>query len=223
MDEKLKESVAALLETGDKEALAQLMVEWIKPNHITVDYISMLLNAKSLNKGDALVKKVRKGLKVHTFVPGSMNLKHEITVSERLNYILDGAVIGVTANQWELDNGDVGTVGEIRTEMMAKLRDYYLGKVFSGLTSIWTAANTPLNYSTGGALTATLLKNGIDRINQTTSGVKAVVGLRSTLTPITTFGAGYTDGNGTSQVVPENIREIMSTGWLGKYYGAPIN
>lgn len=53
--------------------------------------------------------------------------------------------------------------------------------------------------------------------------MKAVIGTRAALTPITTFGAGYTDGTGVSQVVPDNIREIMQTGWLGKYYGAPIN
>lgn len=224
MDElKLKESVASLLKSGDKAALAQLMVEWIQPQHITTDYISLLLNSKALNKGDSLVKKIRKGLKVHTFVPGSIHLAHEITVTERLNYILDGADIKVTANLWELEAGDIGTVGEIRTEMMAKLRDYYLGKVIAGLGTIWTAANTPLNFTdVGGPLTATALKNAIDRINQTTGGVKAVVGLRSALTPITTFGAGYTDGAGVSQVVPENIREIMQTGWLGRYYGAPI-
>jgi hypothetical protein len=151
-----------------------------------------------------------------------MNLKGEITVSERLNYILDGAVIGVTANQWELENGDLGTVGEIRTEMQAKLRDYWLGKVFAGLTSIWTAVNTPSNFATGGALTATLVKNAVDRINQTTSGAKAIVGLRSTLTPITTFGAGWVDGNGTSQIVSDNVREIMNTGWLGRYYGVNV-
>lgn len=223
MDElKLKESVASLLKSGDKAALAQLMVEWIQPQHITTDYISLLLNSKALNKGDSLVKKIRKGLKVHTFTPGAIHLAHEITVTERMNYILDGADIKVTANLWELEAGDIGTVGEIRNEMMAKLRDYYLGKVIAGLGTIWTAQNTPNNFTNvGGALTATALKNAIDRINQTTGGVKAVVGLRSALTPITTFGAGWTDGT-VSQVVPDNIREIMQTGWLGKYYGAPI-
>ena len=124
MDElKLKESVASLLKSGDKAALAQLMVEWIQPQHITTDYISLLLNSKALNKGDSLVKKIRKGLKVHTFTPGAIHLAHEITVTERMNYILDGADIKVTANLWELEAGDIGTVGEIRNEMMAKLRD----------------------------------------------------------------------------------------------------
>ena len=52
--------------------------------------------------------------------------------------------------------------------------------------------------------------------------MKAVIGTRAALTPITTFGAGYVDGTSVSQIVSDNIREIMATGWLGKYYGAPI-
>lgn len=125
-------------------------------------------------------------------------------------------------NQWELESGEIGTVDEIRNEMLAKLRDFYLNKVFTALSTVWTATNTPSNFTNvGGTLTATALKNAIDRINQTTGGVRAVVGTRAALTPITTFGAGWSDGT-SLQAVPENIREIMQTGWLGKYYGAPI-
>ena len=122
-----------------------------------------------------------------------------------------------------MESGELGTVDSIRTEMLAKLRDFYMNKVFTALTTVWTAVNTPSNFTeVGGVLTATALKNAIDNINTNSGGVKAVVGTRAALTPITTFGAGYTDGAGTSQVVPDNIREIMATGWLGKYYGAPI-
>ena len=223
-DIKLKESIASLMKDKNKrDALAELITEYVEPNHITTDFVGMLLNTRNLNPGDSLIKKVRKGIKVHTLVPGAIHLASEITVSERMNYILDGADTKITANQWELDSGELGTVESIRAEAMEKLRDYYMGKVFAGLASVWNAVNTPLNYvDTGGSVTSAILKAAIDRINQTTSGVKAVVGLRSLLTPITVFGAGWTDGAATSQSVPENIREIMSTSWLGKWYGAPI-
>ena len=122
-----------------------------------------------------------------------------------------------------MESGELGTVDSIRSEMLAKLRDYYMNKVFTALTTVWTAINTPNNFTNvGGTLTATALKNAIDRINQTTGGVKAVIGTRAALTPITTFGAGYVDGTAVSQIVSGNIAEIMATGWLGKYYGAPI-
>lgn len=224
MDEKeLKEAIASLLKEDKREALAQLIIEYVQPNHLTNDFVSLLLNTRALNPGDALIKKVRTGIKVRTLVPGSIHLKSEITVRDRINYTLDGADVGVTYNEWELQSGELGTVEEIRAEMGAKLRDYYLGKVFTALSTVWSAGNTPSNFTAvGGPLTATALKNAIDNINQTTSGVKAVVGTRAALTPVTTFGAGWTDGAGTSQIVSDNIREIMATGFLGQYYGARL-
>lgn len=224
MDEKeLKEAIASLLKEGKREALAQLIIEYVQPNHLTADFVSLLLNTRSLNPGDALVKKVRKGIKVRTLVPGSIHLKSEITVHDRINYVLDGADVGVTYNEWELDSGELGTVEEIKAEMGAKLRDYYLGKVFTALSSVWTAGNTPNNFTAvGGPLTATALENAIDNINQTTSGVKAVIGTRAALTPVTKFGAFWDDGGSNVAEVPDNIREIMATGFLGKYYGARL-
>lgn len=224
MDEKqLKEAIASLLKEGKREALAQLIIEYVQPNHITADFVSLLLNTRSLNPGDALVKKVRTGIKVRTLVPGSIHLKSEVTVRDRINYVLDGADVGVTYNEWELDSGELGTVEEIRSEMGAKLRDYYLGKVFTALSTVWSSVNTPSNYTAvSGALTATALENAIDQINQTTSGVKAVVGTRAALTPVTKFGAFWDDGGSNVADVPDNIREIMATGFLGKYYGARL-
>ncbi len=222
MDEiKFKEAVAALLKDGKREALAQLIVEYVDPVHLTVDFVSLLLNSRSLNVGDALVKKVRKGIKVRTLVPGSIHLASEITVRDRINYVLDGAVVHTMYNDWELQSGELGSVDSIRSEMQAKLRDYYLGKVFLALSNIWSAVNTPDNYTSVATLTATALENAIDRINQTTSGVKAVIGTRAALTPVTKFGAFWSDGTNVAEV-PDNIREIMSTGFLGKYYGAPL-
>lgn len=227
MDEtKFKEAVAELLKDKNKrEALAELLVEYIAPNHITVDFIGMLLRTRNLQKGDALVKKVRKGITVHTFVPGAIPLKSEVTVTDRINYILDGSVVGVTANEWDLESGEIGTIESLRSEAMAKLRDHYMNKVFTALSTIWTAINTPSNYTAvGGTITATALENAIDNINQNSGGVKAVVGLRSLLTPITKFGAFWNDGAVSPTVVgvDSQLQEVMRTGWLGTYYGAKI-
>lgn len=222
METNYKEAIAELLKDGKREALAQLIVEYVQPNHLTNDFVSMLLGTRSLNPGDALVKKVRTGIKVRTLVPGSIHLASEITVRDRINYVLDGADVKVTYNEWELASGEIGSVEEIRGEMSAKLRDYYLGKVFTSLSTIWNSTNTPNNYTAvGGAITATALENAIDRINQTTSGVKAVIGTRKAMTPITKFGAFWADGSNVADV-PDNIREIMATGMLGRYYGAKL-
>jgi hypothetical protein len=177
-----------------------------------------------MNVGDILVKKVRKGIKVRTLVPGSIHLKSEITVQERMNFVLDGADVGVMANQWELDSGQIGTVAEMRTEMEAKLRDYYLGKVFTLLSSVWTVGNTPDNFVEGGSvITNTVLEAAIDQINKLGGGVRAVIGSRAAMTPITKFGAFWSDtGASNTGYVPARIEEIMSTGMLGNYYGAKL-
>ncbi|HAQ02276.1 TPA: hypothetical protein DCQ22_00035 [Candidatus Nomurabacteria bacterium] len=223
MDEKLKDAVASLTkDSGKRDALAQMIVEYVNPNHIGVDFIGMLLNTRALQPGDQLVRKMRKGIHVRTLVPGAIHLKDEITVSERMNYVLDGAVVSVGASAWELDSGELGTVSEIRSEMLSKLRDFYFGKVFTSLSTLWTAGNNATNFTDVGApITAAALKNAIDYINQTTGGVKAVIGTRAALTPITTFGASWSDGSNAIEV-PDNVREIMQTGWLGRYYGAPL-
>jgi hypothetical protein len=227
MDEKqLKESIASLVkDKTQREALAQILVEWIEPVHITQDFVGMLLDTRALNPGDILVKKVRKGLKVFSHVPGSVPMKGEITISERMNFAMDFSVIGAQANLWELEQGQIGTMESIRQEMMLKLRDYYMNKVFTALTSVWTLVNTPTNYtSVAGHITGAALKAGIDYINQQIpGGAKAIVGIRSLLTPITLFGGFWNDG-----VTPTYwgndtaINEIMTTGWLGKFYGVPI-
>jgi len=227
MDEKeLKEAVASLMkEPGKRDALASLIVEYIQPNHITTDFVGMLLNTRNLNPGDALLKKVRKGIRVRTLVPGSIQLASEITLTERMNYMLDGADVKVTANEWELEMGQIGTVDEIKTEMLAKLKDFYMAKVFTALSTVWTAVNTPLNYTNvGGPVTSTALENAIDWINQTTGGVKAIVGSRVAMTPITKFGGFWNDHTVTPTVwgnLPA-IQEIMQNGILGKYYGCQL-
>jgi len=206
-----------------RDELYEMITEYVQPNHITTDFVGMLLNTRSLKPGDSLVKKLRKGLQVHTLVPGSIHLAHEVTVTDRVNYLLDGADVKVTWNEWEMDAGEIGTVSEIRSEMLAKLRDYYYNKVFTALTTVWTAGNTPNNFtSVGGTITAAALENAIDRINQTTPGVKAVVGTRAAMTPITKFGAFWNDGGTQWEGVDSQLEEIVQRGMLGRYYGAPL-
>ena len=116
---------------------------------------------------------------------------------------------------------------EIRREMLAKLRDTFQNRVFAALTSVWTASNTPSNYvASAGAVTAPILKSAIDYINQTAGGVRAVVGTRAALTPITEFGGFWAPDMSTFTTtvtgVDSQLEEVMRTGWLGTYYGAKI-
>lgn len=220
-----KEALAAMMrDPKQREAFAQVLVEFLQPGHLTTEIVSLMLDSRALDAGDLLVKKVRKGIQVRTLVPGAVHLASEITIADRINFILDGADVKVTYNEWELERGEIGTVASISAEMKLKLRDYFVNKVFTALTTIWTVGNTPNNYTAmGGAITAAALRNAIDRINRTTAGAKLIIGSRQAVTPITTFGAFFTDpATGTTGWDPALINEVWRTGWLGRYYGVPV-
>lgn len=69
MDEKtLKDAVASLVKAKDYTAFAALMVEYIDANHMPADIMNLIIPSRSLNEGDVLVKKLRKGIKVRTLV-----------------------------------------------------------------------------------------------------------------------------------------------------------
>lgn len=223
-EKQYKEALAALLKDGkERSAFAELMVEYINPNHITEEIVGMIMPTRVLKPGDLLVKKIRKGIKVYTHVPGAIPLKSEVTVSDTVNYVLDMAVVALTANEWELERGELGSVADLRREALAALRDFYVKKLFTALSTVWSATNTPNNYtSTNLAGLEVALQNAIDRINRTTSGAKAIVGTRAALTQITKFGAFWSDGGLRWQGVDSQLEEVMRTGFLGQYYGVPL-
>lgn len=224
MSKKYEEALAEIMRNPhEREALAQVLVEFLEPGHLTNQIVSLVLNTRSLDPGDLLVKKVRKGIEVRTLVPGAVHLASEITVQDRINFMLDGADVKVTYNEWELEKGEIGTVDSIRSEMRDKLLDYYVNRVFTALSTIWTAGNTPNNYvNVGGSITGSALETAINRINQTTAGAKVIWGAKSAVTPITKFGAFWSDGDGNTGYSEDLIKQIYQDGWLGRYYGVPV-
>lgn len=225
MDEKrVNEAIASMFkDPSQRDALAEIIVEFIEPNHLTNQFMSDLLATRQLQPGDALVKKIRKGIEVRTLVPGSIHLANELTISERYNYVLDGADVKVTYNLWELESGEIGTVQSIRNEMAALLRDFYVNKVFTAISTVWTAVNTPDNFiSVGGVVTSTVLEDAIDRVNLVSNAI-AIVGSRPAVTPITKFGAFWSDAESAVRSDSQTaIDEIRANGRIGRYYGVPI-
>jgi hypothetical protein len=223
MDEKkFKEALAEVAKT-DKRATAELVVEYIEPKHITQDIVGMFLNTRALNPGDALVKKVRRGIEVRQLVPGQDTLASQITVKESVHLNLDTAYAEVMHNEWEIESGEIGTLDEIRREMTAKLSDFYVVKVMNAFYVLATI-NDSTNFWYVSSLTRSTLEDALDDIADVAGSVKAVVGRRPTLAPITKF-AGYRVGVGSAETgspvpVPSALEEIRRTGWFGVYYGA---
>jgi len=225
MDEqKFKEAVAQIAKS-DKRALAELIVEYVDPKHVTQDIVGMFLNTRSLNPGDALVKKVRRGIEVRQLVPGQDTLASQITVKEVVTYNLDTAYAEVAHNEWEVESGEIGTVDEIRREMMAKLSDFYVVKVMNALYTLATINDSTNFWYVTAPITRSTLEDAIDSIADIAGNVKAVVGRRTALAPITKFagyrvGVGATEAAGSAVPVSSALEEIRRTGWFGIYYGA---
>jgi len=229
MDKKEKEAlqkqVAALLKSGDKVALAEFLIELVEPVAIPTGILSLLLDTRRLNYGDSKVFRLRKGVKARTLVPGTIHLASEITVKDRLIHQLDGLDVKVTFNERELKHGEIGSIADIRSSMTTALSNAYMNRVFTMLSTVWTAGNTPNNYaSAGGNITGALLEAAIDRINDKTGKAVAIVGVRSVLTPITKFGAFWDDGATSATIVgvDSQLEKVVQDGFLGKYYGVPI-
>jgi len=220
-NEQVKKALASLSrDEATRHELAEVIIDWIKPNHIPTDLISLFLDTRRLMPGDMLVKKLRKPhIKVRRFVPGTVHLADEIEVTDRINYVLEGHIVKAMCNLWELEKGEIGSVEEIRAEMTGKLVDFYAGKVFALLSTVWTAANTASNYAeVSTSLTKTALDAAIDEINYRTGSVKAIVGLRSKLLPITDF-AGYGTYDSATQFSDPILTEALRSGWIGQYRG----
>ena len=221
--QKLQTAIAEKAKT-DKKALAELIVEYIDPKHTTLDIVGMFLNTRSLKPGDALVKKVRRGIKVFQLVPGQTTLSSQVTLKEYVNHNLDSCYVQCSQNVWELEAGEVGTIQSIRTEMVNKLADYFVGKV---LTALYTMASTndATNFYVLSDLTRSAIEGAIDYVNDVADGgTKAVVGRRTALSPITKW-AGYRAAYGATESsapivgIQSTLENIQSAGWFGSYYG----
>lgn len=228
MDEQFKTAYAELAKNkGARDTLAELIVEYINPAHVTQDIVGMFLTTRALRPGDALVKKVRRGIEVRQLVPGQTSLSSQITVKEVVNYSLDQAYAEVAHNEWEVESGEIGTVDDIRREMMAKLSDFYVTKVLNAMYTLATIDDDKNFYYMTGPITRSVLEDAIDYIADTAGAVKSVVGRRTALAPITKFAgyriaiSGERGANDYGTVpVPSALEEIRRTGWFGTYYGA---
>lgn len=169
---------------------------------------------------------MRRGIEVRQLVPGQTSLASQLTVKEVVNYNLDGAYAEVSQNEWEIESGELGTVDTIRREMMAKLSDFYVTKVLNAMYTLATVNDSNNFYYVTGPITRTIVEDAIDYIADTAGAVRAIVGRRTALAPITKF-AGYRLPTATEMAsptaaipVPSALEEIRRTGWFGVYYGA---
>lgn len=232
---ELKKAIAeaaalAGMSNGGRSAFADLVMEIIEPNHLSLDLFSTFMPTKQMNPGDEIGKRVRRGrYPIRTMVPGAKHLHDVLSFQTQQTFMFDRLIAGTSHNVWEIRSGEVGTVDQFKNELRADLFDELVSRVFNLLITVWNSTDTPNNFvdATSTGLTATALDAMIETLLDYTGTIKAIVGSRQALLPLYTF-AQYREfalaGTGTDRLgVPtDHFSEFTNSKRVSSYYGIPV-
>jgi hypothetical protein len=225
--EKAKTAAGA---NGLRTAYADLVIETVQPNHLSLDLFSQFMPTIQMNPGDQLGRRVRRGrYPIRSMTPGAKHLHDVLSYQEYYTFMFDRLIAGTSHSVWEIQSGEVGTVEQMRTELRADLFDELVSKVFTLLTTAWNASDTPNNYLdlSSGGLTATGLEAMMETVLNYSGQVKAIVGSRQALLPLYRF-AQYREfvltGTNTDAIAFQTpaFEEFLRTGRVATYLGIPV-
>lgn len=232
--EELKLAVAEVAKSAGnspsgRSAMAELIVRTVEPMHLSLDLFSSFMPVTTLNPGDEIQYKVRKGrYPIATMVPGSMHLAHQVYRQDKLVRAFDRLITGATCNVWELQAGEMGTVEEMRAQLRADLFDTLVSRVFNLLSTIWNTTDTPSNYfdASSGGVTAAVLDDAIENVLERAGSVRAIFGSRRALFPIYEFATSVpviVESGVSGTAIPTNaFLEFYSNNKITTYKGIPL-
>lgn len=215
---------------GLHTAYADLVVETVQPNHLSLDLFSAFMPVVQKNPGDQIGRRVRRGrYPIRTMVPGSKHLTDVLDYQEYVSFMFDRLIAGTSHSVWEIESGEVGTVDQMRTELRADLFDELVSKVFTLLSTVWNSSSTPNNFldSSGTGVTQVGLDAMMETIMNYSGQVRAIVGSRAALLPIYKF-AQYrefvlTGTNVDGVAFPTSaFEEFTRTNKVSTYLGVPV-
>lgn len=215
---------------GLRTEFAELVIETVQPNHLSLDLFSAFMPTVQLKAGDAVGRRIRRGrYPIRTMAPGSKHLTDVLSNQEYYTFMFDRLIAGTSHSVWEIESGEVGTVEQMRTELRADLFDAIVSKVFSLLTTAWTSVATPSNYldSSGTGLTQVGLDAMIETVLNYSGSVRAIIGTRAALTPLYRFSlfrefvlTGTTTDRGFG--ITNAFEEFTKTNKVSSYLGIPV-
>ncbi len=229
--EVLKEAAKTAKDArGMRTAYADLLIETIQPNHLSLEIFNAFMPTVQKNAGDQIGKRVRRGrYPIRTMTPGAKHLTDVLDYQEYISFMFDRLIAGTSHSVWEIESGEVGTVDTMKTELRADLFDELVSKVFTLLSTTWTTAATPSNYldSSSGGLTQVGLEAMMETILNYSGQVRAIIGSRAALLPMYKF-AQYREfvltGTGTDRVAfpTAALDEFLRTNKVSTYLGVPV-
>ena len=214
---------------NQKSAYAELLIELLEPQHLTLDLFSTFMPSRSAQEGDVVVKRVRRGrYAVQSMVPGTNHLTNQPTqVHDYHSYVYDRLISGVRESLWNVQGGGVQTVQDLRRQLQLDITDTLVTKVFNLLGTVWNSVDTPTHYVETSTLTNTVVEELIENVMDTAGNVRAIMGTRRALRPMYEFAGfreyAYTDGSGLiAYPVNEKQMENQNTNRITAFKGVPV-
>jgi len=213
-----------------KSAFAEIIIQLVEPNHLTLDLFSTFMPVRQATLGDTIIKRVRRGrYGVQSMVPGTNHLVSQPTdVQDFHTYMFDRLITGARESTWNLRNGDLTSVERMRQQMQLDLTDNLVTKVFNLLSSVWNNTDTPSNYVETASLTYTTLDTMIENVLDYAGQVRAIIGTRRALMPIYQFAGWreyqYMDNtiNNLAYPVTPKLLEYLNTNRVSAYKGITL-
>jgi hypothetical protein len=235
MDKKeLLKSVAELAKTagttpGGKSAFAEMLVQLIEPEFLSLDIFNAFMPTRQVNVGDPTIRRLRRGkYSVQSMVAGTQHLVSQpTTVSDFHSFVFDQLIGGVRESLMNVQEGSHITVDMMRKQLQNDIIETLVARVFNLLTSTWTTAATPSHYVETNKIKYTELDQLIENVMYTAGDVKAIVGVRRAIRPIYEF-SGFREysyiggGSNIAYPVPEKLIEFLNTNRVTTYKGIPI-
>lgn len=235
LDERLKRAVAEHAKTAGsaankKSAYAEIIIDVVQPNQLTLDLFSGFMPVRALNIGDEWGRRVKRGrYPVRTMVPGSKHLTDVTSYVEQYATVFDRLIAGTSHSLWEIQSGEVGTVEQMRTDLRNDIYSELVSKVFGILANAWNITDTPDNFiDVGGALTQEALDEMIESMMDNGQNIRAIMGTRRALRPLYNF-AQFREfelsGTGVDAVgfrVDEAFNEFTNSRRVSRYTGIPV-
>jgi hypothetical protein len=235
MDKKeLLKSVAELAKTagttpGGKSAFAEMLVQLIEPEFLSLDIFNAFMPTRQVNVGDPTIRRLRRGkYSVQSMVAGTQHLVSQpTTVSDFHSFVFDQLIGGVRESLMNVQEGSHITVDMMRKQLQNDIIETLVARVFNLLTSTWTSAATPSHYVQTNKIKYTELDELIENVMYTAGDVKAIVGVRRAIRPIYEF-SGFREysyvggGSNIAYPVPEKLIEFLNTNRVTTYKGIPI-
>jgi hypothetical protein len=231
---ELLKSVAELAKTagttpGGKSAFAEMIVQLIEPEFLSLDIFNAFMPTRQVNVGDPTIRRLRRGkYAVQSMVPGTQHLVSQpTTVSDFHTFVFDQLIGGVRESLMNVQEGSHITVDMMRTQLQNDIIESLVARVYNLIGSTWDTAKTPSHYVQTSSITYTQLDELIENVMYTAGDVKAIVGVRKAIRPMYDF-AGFREysyvagGSKIAYPVPEKLMEYLNTNRVTSYKGIPI-